>query len=288
MENKKNIAILIRTYSRISDTEALIHIIKTKWPKHNYTIFVVHNGENDGYLATEYIKKNSYYIQVKENTGHRTGAASLVKEGFNVLKTQENFSHYIFIESDFWLLNDNLIDNYLRKTDKNKTKIAATIWVEKIRSIAVDFFIADAEYLKKNSQLLDWDNHAEQYVAKHLPYEELTIIDELRPTHLPRLARCLNLSIQLVDGGRFRIFPKAPALTHHIETLDPDKEKAIQIKKGLANSLAKTKIFPAIQDIPTPPKLYLQYFSKFIPQSWWIKYIKKHMTSFCHKDFARF
>lgn len=101
MENKKNIAILIRTYSRISDTEALIHIIKTKWLKHNYTIFVVHNGENDGYLATEYIKKNSYYIQVKENTGHRTGAASLVKEGFNVLKTQENFSHYIFIESDF-------------------------------------------------------------------------------------------------------------------------------------------------------------------------------------------
>lgn len=30
-DNKKNIAVLIRTYSRILDTEALIHIIKTKW-----------------------------------------------------------------------------------------------------------------------------------------------------------------------------------------------------------------------------------------------------------------
>lgn len=283
MENKKNIAILIRTYSRILDTEALIHIIKTKWVKHNYTIFVVHNGENDGYPATKYIKNNSHYIPVQENTGHRTGAAKLVQEGFNVLKTQENFSHYIFIESDFWLLEDSLIDNYLKKLDKNKTKIAAAIWVEKIRSVAVDFFIADAEYLQKNSQLLDWDNHAEQYFANHIPSEYLTSIEELRPTHLPRLARCLNLSIQLVDGGRFRIFPQAPALTHHIETLDSDKEKAVQIKKGLANSLAKTEIFPAIQNVPLPPKLFMQYFSKVIPQSWWIRYITKHMTVFCHK-----
>lgn len=284
MENqKKNIAVLIRTYSRILDTEALIYIIKTKWIKHNYTVFVVHNGENDGYAATNYIKENSHYIGVKENTGHRSGAASLVKEGFNVLKTWQNFSHYIFIESDFWLLDDNLIDNYLEKMDKNKTKIAAAIWVEKIRSVAVDFFIMDADYLKKNSQLLDWDNHAEQYFAKHIPHEDLTVIEELRPTHLPKLARFLNLSVQLVDGGRFRIFPKAIALTHHIETLASDKNKAIQIKKGLANSLAKTEIFPATPNVPVPQKLCIQYFSKFIPQSWWKKYITKHITSFCKK-----
>lgn len=282
-DNKKNIAVLIRAYSRILDTEALLHIIKTKWIKHKYTVFIVHNGANDGHTATNYMKENSHYIQVKENTGHRTGAASLVKEGFNVLKKRNDFSHYIFIESDFWLLDDNLIYNYLKKMDKNKTKIAAAIWVEKIRSVAVDFFIADADYLKKNSLLLDWDNHAEQYFAKYIPHEDLTIIEELRPTHLPKLARFLNLSIQLVDGGRFRIFPKAIALTHHIETLASDKNKAIQIKKGLANSLAKTEIFPAIQNVPAPQKLSIQYFSKFIPQSWWIKYITKHLTLFFNK-----
>lgn len=284
---KKNIAVLIRTYSRILDTEALIHIIKTKWTRHQYTIFVVHNGENDGYPATEYIKDNCTYISVAENTGHRTGAASLVQEGLKVLKTQQAFSHYIFIESDFWLLDDVLIDNYLKKKEKENIKLVSTIWVEKKRSLAVDFFIIDAAYLNINSHLLEWDNHAEQYFAKNIPCEEVTIIQELRPIHLPKLVRRLvNVPIELVDGGRFRVFPKAPALTHHIETLSGDKEEAIQIKKGLANALAETEIFSAVQGVSLPKYMWLQNTAKFIPQSWWIRGLTKSFHSWVKKLFA--
>ena len=265
------IAIIIRTYSRIMDTEALIHLIQSRWTRLSYTIFVVHNGEKDGHHVTDFIKSNAVYVSVDENKGHIEGAKSLVQAGLKAASSLGGFTHYLLIESDFWLLDDALVERTIHRMESTRSSLATTIWVENKRTLAVDFFIAEANFLHSHPELLDWDEHPEHYMREFLSDIPICVINELRPAHLPNILRKLHHSIRVVDGGRFRIFPKAPALTHHIETLDQDPAKGLAIKKGLANALAKEKIFSDADDVPLPSGLFWQKWARYVPQSWWYK-----------------
>ena len=264
-------AIIIRTYSRIMDTEALIHLIKTRWTRLSYTIFVAHNGEKDGHHVTDFIKSNAVYVSVDENKGHIGGAKSLVQAGFKAASSLGGFTHYIFIESDFWLLDDTLIENLIKKMTAQNTPIATTIWVENRHSLAVDFFIVKSEFMHTQPALLDWDDHPERYISKILSESDVSVIEELRPVHLPRLLKKINFPATVVDGGRFRIFAHAPAITHHVETLGPSPQKGMAIKKGLANALVEESIFPDAEPVVLPRSLIWQKLSRYVPQSSWYR-----------------
>ena len=265
-----HVAVIIRTFSRIGDTEALIHLIQTRWTACRYTIFVAHNGESSGYPATENIRQNSHYVPVENNEGHIYGARSFVRAGYKAARAMEGFTHYLFIESDFWLLNDSLIEKTLNSMREEGHGIASTIWVERQQSLAVDFFIVEAGHMHAHPELLDWDAHPERYLGTIVAGDDLHIIRQLRSVHLPGMLRFLPLSVRLIEMSRFRIFKDALALTHHWETLDRNAETGMAIKKGLANSLAPGS-FPGVDPVPLPAGLFLPRWSRYIPQSYWFK-----------------
>lgn len=278
MKREAHVAVIIRTFSRIKDTEALLQLIRSRWTSCRYTVFVAHNGESSGHLATAELRENAHYVSVENNEGHIYGARSLVRAGFKAAQALGGFTHYLFIESDFWLLDDKLIAQELCAMDEKGCGVASTIWVERARSLAVDFFMVEAGYMHAHPELLDWDDHPERYLGIVVPKKDVHIIRQLRGVHLPGVLRFLPLHIHLIDANRFRIFKEAPALTHHWETLDRDENIAIAIKKGLANSLAPG-CFSEVEPIALPVGLFLPHWSLFVPQSYWFKGRKAYQGS---------
>lgn len=271
MAARERIAVIVRVYSRLLDAEGLVRIINTTWTHHEYVLFVVHNGVADGYVASEALRAAGHYVPVEKNEGHIRGAAALVQAGYRAAREYGNFSAYLFIEADFWLLGDRLIDEALSSMRREQRPVASTIWVERYHSLAVDFLLVDGDFLRDNPDLLDWDDHPERYLGTRLYPDRVHILEALRPPHVPGLFRLLiPFGARSSVKGRFRIFPKAPALTHHLENLHANPLRAIAIKRGLANSLAGWRVF---DDPPVriPWQAALQPLARFMPQSSWLR-----------------
>ncbi len=265
----KNIAVVIRTYSRISDTVELVKIIKDLWKKHNYTLFIAHNGKKDGFILPQEVLEYAEIIEVENNLGHRTGAKSLVNVGYSHIKNLNNFDYILFIESDFWLLDDNIIHKAIQ-ADKD---ISTSIWIEKRQSLGVDFFLVKKYFIDAYPNLLDWQASPETDMrdAFRLSKGSLYIFNELRPIHAPSLMRKTMKSLfknTYYEGGRFRLFLDAPALTHHIE----DLEKGMETKKNLANTLLGKKYFPENSAYAlTFFERNMQKIAAYFPQASWFK-----------------
>ncbi len=235
----KSIAVIIRTYSRVEDTKALVEIIKKKWKNNNYTLFIAHNGKKDGYFLDPSLSENATILEYDNNSGHRTGARDLVQNAYAHIENNNNFEYILFIESDFWLLDEKLLCDAI----KSKKDISTSIWIEKRQSLGVDFFLVKKAYLDANKELLNWADSPETDMKRAFDKNiekqgkaSLYIFDELRPIHAPSLMRKIFksfLKLSHYEGGRFRIFPEAMAVTHHIE----DLENGIDEKKALANAL---------------------------------------------------
>lgn len=268
---KKKVAVIIRVFSRIEDALGLIHIIRTQWKSHEYTLFVTHNGKESGFVFPENSLDDVNLIEVKENSGHRTGAKDLLLASFDYLDA--DFDFIAFIESDFWLLNEGLM---LEAIEANKD-IASTIWVESRKSIAVDFFVVKPDFILKHKALFDWDVRSPetsfgQYLREHKA--EMYIFQTLRPIHAPSSMRGSLKFLPFgssYEGGRFRLFEEAKVLSHHVEEL----EKGIRTKRTLANKLAQKEIF-SVEKVDTSYKLALfekniQKIARFFPQSAWFK-----------------
>ena len=127
MNSIKNIAVIIRVYSRVDDVKALVNIISTYWKRHNYTLFIAHNGAKDGYVLDSSVHEYAEIIEISENSGHRSGTTDLVKTAYNHIKSRTDFDYILFVESDFWLFDEMVIEKALLQ-DKD---IATSIWVEK-------------------------------------------------------------------------------------------------------------------------------------------------------------
>ena len=269
MAVRERIAVILRVYSRLLDAEGLVRIINTTWNRHDYTLFVAHNGAADGFVASETLRAAGHYVAVENNAGHIRGAATLVQAGYQTARTCGDFSAYLFIEADFWLLGDGLIDAALTSMRREQRPVASTIWVERYHSLAVDFLLIDGTFLHDNPDLLAWDDHPEQYLAARLYPDRVHILECLRPTHVPGLLRyMIPFGARTSVKGRFRLFPKAPALTHHLEDLDADPFRAITIKRGLANTLAGRRVFDE-PSLRIPWQATLQPLARFVPQSAW-------------------
>ena len=271
VSERENVAVIMRLYSRLLDAEGLVRIINTTWTRHNYTLFVAHNGAGDGFVASDALRAAGHYVPVATNAGHIGGATALVQAGYRAARACGDFSAYLFIEADFWLVGDALIDEALSSMRREERPVASTIWVERNHSLAVDFLLMDGAFLRDNPELLDWDDHPEQYLSARLYPDRVHIIECLRPTHVPGLLRLMiPFGARTSVKGRFRLFPKAPALTHHLENLSANPLRAIAIKRGLANTLAGRRVF---DDPPVriPWQSVLQPLSRFVPQSSWFK-----------------
>ncbi len=266
---RERIAVIIRVYSRISDAEALIHIIRTNWVHNDYEIFVVHNGEADGFLATPLLKECNY-ISVNSNSGHRSGATDLVKAALNRISDSSGFNKYVFIESDCWVIDDKIITEALLGMKANNKHCAIYIWVPKRYSFAVDFFIIDSEFAKSHEELFDWDDHPERYFSR-VARKETYLMRNMELVHAPTILNHFNLSPLVLSRGRFRIFPKALTITHHLEEMGfEDNKKALEVKKGLANTLAKKEIFKDVPFYRIPKDIHYKTIARFIPQKHWL------------------
>ncbi len=265
----KNIAVIIRVYSRVEDTKELVHIIKDKWKLNNYSLFIVHNGANDGYLLDEELANYADILEVTTNSGHRTGARDLVKGGYNYIKKREDFDYVLFIESDFWIFDDKLIQAAIQ-SDKD---LATTIWIEKRKSLGVDFFLVKKPFIDEHSSILDWDKSPETDMRDNFNKTngKLHIFKELRPIHAPSLMRKTfkNLfSPTHYEGGRFRIFIKAKTVSHHIE----DLTNGMNDKKSIANAMLGYDYFKnSAKYTLTFLDKYAQKIAAYFPQASWYK-----------------
>ncbi len=251
----KNIAVIIRVYSRVEDAKNLVKIIENKWTQNNYTLYIAHNGKIDGYHLDEKLSGKAEILEYSNNSGHRTGARDLVQNAYAHIKNNSTFDYILFIEADFWLLDEKLILNAIAQ-DKD---ISTSIWIEKRQSLGVDFFLVKKDFIDKHSEILNWADSPETDMKKIATQAQasLYIFEELRPIHAPSLMRklCKNIfHARHYEGGRFRIFPKAKALTHHVEDLSLGMEE----KKALANALLDENF------LHTETRIKLSFLDKYI------------------------
>lgn len=280
----KNIAVVIRTYSRILDTLALIKIIKEKWKAHRYSLFVVHNGAADGHVFPENtLPEDVCYIQVSENSGHQAGASDLLVASFDYLS--DSFDYTLFIESDVWPLHDDLLCEAL----EHDFDVATTIWVESKQSLAVDYFIVSQKFLLQNKAMLAWKTKNPEVEFKNYlltTKAKIYIFSSLRPIHMPSFLNkmCKYIPVNVFPvWGRFNFFPKLQYLTFHIEMLP----NGIFTKKQMANLLLGYEFFDIPIEIPslrlTKWEFSGQQIARFFPQSSWLK--KKYWKSFRERFF---
>ncbi len=265
----KNIAVIIRVYSRVEDTRELVHIIKNNWKQNNYSLFIIHNGASDGYLLDEDLANYTDILEVTTNSGHRTGARDLVKGGYNYIKKRDDFDYLLFVESDFWIFDDKLIQNAIQ-SDKD---LATTIWIEKRKSLGVDFFLVKKSFIDTYPNILDWDKSPETDMRDQFNKScgKLHIFKELRPIHAPSLMRKMFKNIfspTHYEGGRFRIFRKAKAISHHIE----DLPNGMSDKKSIANAVFGYDYFETSTKYSlTFLDKYAQRIAEYFPQASWFK-----------------
>lgn len=264
----KNIAVIIRVFSRVEDTKALVSIIRKYWTQNNYTLFIAHNGLESGYVLDDSLREYAEIIEIKENSGHRTGARDLVQKAYQHIEKRKDFDYILFIESDFWLFDEKLIQKAI-ESDKD---IASTIWVEKRKSLAVDFFLVKSTFIAKHQEILNWDASPEtdMGIACREAKASIHIFPELRPTHAPSLLRasfknCFESTHY--EGGRFRLFPRAKVVSHHVE----DLPEGMKTKKSLANALINERFFEEDLYSLSFKDLYIQKIAGLFPNSGWFK-----------------
>lgn len=268
-----NIAIILRVYDRIEDLELNIQIINDLWTKHNYKIYIVFNGESNGYKLSDNITtKIEQIIILKENAGHLKGNSQLLLEGMKNIDIKL-FDYLIILEADTWLMGDTLVDKYIHKLEQSNAIWASSQWVENRYSVGVDFAIIDAKFISEHyKKMFTFTTMAEMWMAEYMMSinAKFLFIKELMPVHRPSLIK----SIYNADGGRLRVFPLANMVTHHIENLNGGMLK----KKELADSVYGNNYFTDNSNLTVKYYLYLilQLVLKIIPRSSWIK--KKKYT----------
>jgi hypothetical protein len=266
----EKIAVLIRVYDRIEDLELNVQIINDLWNAYNYEVYVVFNGESNGYKLNNNIKENvQKIISLKENAGHIKGNSQLLLEGIKNINI-ELFDYLIILEADTWLMNDQLIEKYIKILDNTNAKWASAKWVEKRHSLSVEFAIINTNFIKEHfHKIFDFTNMAEVWVAEYMMKNNINFmfIKELTPTHRPSLIK----SIYNADFGRIRVLPSGNMVTHHIETLEGGMAK----KRELADIVYKNNYFTNKSKFNLfflhYLYLLLQITLKFIPKSSWFK-----------------
>jgi len=210
------IAVLVRTHHRMQDLEVGLAAIRRHWSRHDYHVLVVSNGLAAGIEVPPGVRESgAEVVELSENPGHLRGNSQLLREGLRRLPREAE--HVVLLEADTWLFSDRLVDLALERMARDRAVWASATWLDRYHSVAVDFAVADARYLREHPEILDFERHPETRIASGILRHGARYVPlpELMPVHVPRFVR----SVLPAQGGRFRSFPDGPMVTHHIEDL---------------------------------------------------------------------
>jgi len=228
--------IIIRVFNRVDDLRICIDLIRKFWIRNEYYVLIVSNGKYAGFDIPEEIRNAAdNIIDLAENIGHLEGDQRLLKAGLQFIP--DSCEYTILLQADTWIFDDELIDKYTTEMKNSSSVWSSAEWVEKYWSLAIDFAIAKTDFIKSNSGILDFEKHPEAWVCDYLMENgyKFLYIKECMPVHIPKFLRDLYNAY----GGRFRSFPEAKMVTHHIE----DLEGGIEEKMLLANICLGRKEF---------------------------------------------
>ncbi|MDH6353917.1 hypothetical protein M2132_000237 [Dysgonomonas sp. PH5-45] len=267
---KAKIAVVIRVYDRVEDLKYNLRVIADTWYENSYYIIVVSNGKNSGYLIdaslSKYIDK---LIVLDENEGHLKGNSQLLREGVKHIPSDSDFC--IILEADTWIYTDTVITKYARKLAHSGVVWASAGWYDKYYSLAVDFALIKACFVRNNPLLFDFVDYPECYIAEYLrdKNESFLLLNENMPTHIPSyLPRYPYIDDR--KNKRFYVFPKSRMVTHHIEFLD----RGMTRKKEYFNIVSGIDYFKETPVANKPWRLFKIKFwialsQCFLKRSWY-------------------
>ncbi len=233
---QRNCSVIIRVYNRIEDLRITLDLIKRYWRHHKYYIIIAGNGESAGYVIPKDITdKADNIVSLREYFSHRKGDSLLLKAGLEAVP--ESSEYIILLQADTWIFSDDIIAEYIDKMEHTSSVWASAEWVEKYWSLAVDFAIVNGKFLRNHPDIFDFGEHPESYICNYLldGGHKFQYIRECMPVHRPKIMKPFYNAY----GGRFRSFPEAKVITHHIE----DLSDGIEGKKLLANICLGRKQF---------------------------------------------
>lgn len=228
--------VLVRVHDRMRDLELCLQVIRDTWKRRRWPVIVVSNGLARGIRVPESVRAAAdEVVELEENPGHMGGNAQLLREGLR--RVPGDATHVVLLEADTWLMDDALVERYARRLDAEDAVWASAAWHERWQSLAVDFAVVRADFLRAEPAVAEFTAHPESHVAGLIRSRgrRYLLISELMPVHIPKLMR----RFWNPSGGRFREFPEGPMVTHHVEDLAGGHEE----KMARANAAAGRRIF---------------------------------------------
>lgn len=259
--------VLVRVFDRIPDLGVCLETIRTTWVENDYQVVVVSNGGGQGHRIPPADLGSFELLSLEQNAGHIRGNSQLLVEGLRRMSAECRY--VVLIEADTWLFGDALITRIIRRMESRDWVWSSASWLDRYHSLALDFAVVSADAARSHPELFDFARHAECHVAntlraKHLGYG---FIPELMPVHVPRFVRALTPP----TGGRFRCFPQAPIVSHHVEELAGGMEE----KKWWANATLGREEFlvanPTNWEAQRRRLVWAQRLAKLSPRASWLR-----------------
>ncbi len=221
----------------MADLAVCVDLIRKYWNRDSYYLVVVSNGRSAGHSLPESVwAAADRCVELVHNAGHLKGNAQLVLAGLGLIPDECRYT--VLLEADTWVFSDTLVQEYVRRLAAEHAVWASAEWIEKRWSLGLDFAIAETAYLQRHTETFNYATDAESWVCNRLRAagHRFLYITENMPVHQPR---CLK-SLFGRYGGRFRSFPRAGMVTHHLE----DLPHGLESKKFLANVCLGRREFP--------------------------------------------
>lgn len=221
----------------MADLAVCVDLIRKYWNRDRYYLVVVSNGLPAGHRLPESVRAAAdHCVELTHNPGHLQGNAQLVLAGVGHIPAGCRYT--VLLEADTWVFSDALVQQYVRRLAAGNAVWASAEWIERRWSLALDFAIVATAYLQGHPATFNYTQDAESWVCDHLRAEgrRFLYIPENMPVHQPKF---LQLFGKRYDG-RFRSFPAAGMVTHHLE----DLPQGLETKKYLANVCLGRREFP--------------------------------------------
>jgi len=252
----------------MADLAVCIDAIRKHWKRDDYYLVVVSNGLSAGHALPASIRAAANHcVELPRNAGHLRGNSQLILAGLPHLPAACRYT--VLLEADTWIFSDVLAQKYARRLETENAVWASAEWIEKRWSLGLDFAIAETAYLQRHPEMFNFTVDAESWVCNHLraAHRRFLYIRENMPVHQPR---CLKIFRQR-HGGRFRSFPRAGMVTHHLE----DLPHGLETKQYLANICLGRREFP-VGDANIIRRKHrqlraLMMLATFLPRSRWYR-----------------
>jgi len=176
-------------------------------------------------------------VELTHNAGHLSGNAQLILAGLPHIPASCRYT--VLLEADTWVFSDALVQAYARRLAAGSAVWASAEWIEKHWSLGLDFALAETAYLQAHPEVFHFTTDAESWVCNRLRDEgrRFLYLTENMPVHQPKFLKFFGRH----HGGRFRSFPRAGMVTHHVE----DLPHGLETKQYLANVCLGRRDFPS-------------------------------------------